>query len=213
MIQTNKILNKTLNAIIKSRSQKKAVIEFSDFINKHGWPVAINNSEVIKALKLIISEKLPHDPSGDLVNTLMNIERKVIKLTNYQKRMLEEVITHIDSSDRNTCNHKNIGISTFMHGGGFCMTTNLPEIICLDCGLNVTLRNYKENISFETEYGISIQPDDVRKLFVWANKQQVYSADIINKDPIGAYNKSANWPGTLPFTIIDAKVLENKSGL
>lgn len=211
------ILN-SVKRIVKNRGQAKAVEEFQSCMNKDGWPIAYAKSTACEAIRALIREELPDDPVQMFTSMMMGSVVKPIKLTKSQKNSLTEVIKIIGKAKRQyKCEH-NLGIAPFIHGGGFTPTHNIPELICLKCGLNVTLPERIEVGTYRKDFGIVITKKALNEINNWANnldirRNRVYSSSDITKDPIGMYNKSAKWTGQIPIKISNRRKLESKSGI
>jgi len=110
----------------------------------------------------------------------------------------------------------NLGIAAFMHGGGFTMPTHTAELICKDCGLNITLCPGIPTKTYKDDFGIIITPATLKKLDKWAesiDRTKVRSSSDILKDPVKIYNESIQWDKAIPLKIVDIKKLNSKTGL
>jgi len=211
----HKLLKNTIGNIVKSRGQAKAVQLFQKYIDKHGWPIAYPKSRTCDAIRLLISEELPDDPTQVLMDMITGVDRKPAKLTKNRRDNLKIIMRIINKAGRHKCKHKDLGVAPFLHGGGFYpMTYNVPELICKDCGLNVTLSQYIKIDEYRKNLGIVISKHFLEALHYWASTcKNVQSSRDIVRDPIGAYNKSTKWIGPVRIKIENSAKLESKSGI
>ena len=207
-------IKRTMSDIVKKRSQARAVQAFQDFLTIYGWPMGYPKTTAIKALRLLINEELPDDPIRPLLDMMDGVTRKPAKLNKFQKGKLEEMIDIINSSKSRKCKHEKLGIAPFVYGGGVTPTYHAPELICRNCGLNVTLFRHRTVKQYRKDFGIRISKNNLEKLNKWANEsKRVYSANGIVRDPVGSYNRSNKWKGPIPLKVENAVKLESKSGL
>lgn len=210
----DKILKKTITNIVKKRNQSKAITDFQNFIDKNGWPTAINKDIIYKTTDCLITAELP-DGHESLLDLLIHGQKRTLPtLTDYQKKMLKKVRDITNKATVMKCNHK-IKIGVFYHGGGFTPSfVACPELICEKCGLNVTIFRRKPK-ELEESIGIKISKPMLNKLYKWADTclKNCMSANNIIKDPIEALKQTEKWPHKLPFKIINIKRFEKASGI
>jgi len=201
--------------VINKRKQKTAVKRFKEYVDRNGWPISVSKDDMLKMLNTAINEELPDRGMGDMIDIMAGVQRVAIQLTSYQQARLRELADIVRNAEITKCDHINFGISVFIHGGGFSPTFNLPELICLDCGLNVTFTNKKPEF-YKESVGIVVSWDFLNDIFEWAKDcKRVRSSDNIPQDPIGEYNKSESfnkWVGAIPIDIIDRALFESCSG-
>lgn len=212
----DKILKKTLTNIVKKRNQLKVVTDFQNFIDKNGWPIAINKDIIYRSIDCLINAEIPSGYESLIDLLLYDQKRTLPKLTDYQKKMLEKVRNITYKANVMKCNHK-IKIGVFYHGGGFTPSfIACPELICEKCGLNVTIHRRKSK-ELEKSIGIKISKPTLGKLYEWADiclkEGKVKSANNITKDPIRALELSEKWAHKIPFKVIDIKRFEKASGV
>jgi hypothetical protein len=209
------VIKRTMADIVKKRSQVRAVQAFKDFLTINGWPMGYAKETATKALRLLIQEELPDDPVGPLLDMMAGVTRTPAKLNEFQKGNLREMIKIINTSEPHKCKHEKLGIAAFIHGGGFSPMYNAPELICRNCGLNVTLFKHTTVQRYRSDFGIRISKKNLEGLNTWANdgQKRVHSSSDLTKDPIGCYNRSTKWKGPIPLKIEKPLKLESKSGL
>jgi len=212
----NKIIKKTLKNIVKKRNQIQAVIDFQDFIDKNGWPIAVAKDSTYKAIDHLIESKLPDMPENLVDLVIHGQVRTLPTLTKYQIEMLRKVKKIISKAKIMRCKHK-IKIGVFLYGGGFSPSfTACPELICENCGLNVTIYRSSSKV-IEENIGIKISNTMLNKLYGWADiclkNNKVNSANNIVADPIRALELSEKYPDKFSFKITDIKKFESLSGL
>lgn len=210
-----KLLEDTMNKVLKGDGEMAAIEEFQAFLEDNGWPMGYAKSSFHNAMTNIIEEELPDDPEGVLLDMVLGQTRSAIKLKESQKVVLRKMVELANSSERHKCEHgKHLGIAPFMHGGGFSPPYTKPEVICTACGLNVTLYYPGSITRFKKDFGLDVTKDQLKELMDWANScRRVASANGILRDPIGAYNRSKNhWEKEIPFKIVNRKKFESKSG-
>ena len=209
------VIKRTMSDIVKKRSQARAVQAFQDFLTIYGWPMGYAKSTATKALRLLINEELPDDPVQPMLDMMAGVTRKPAQLNKFQKGKIQEMIEIIRVAKSHQCKHEKFGIAPFVYGGGFTPTYHAPELICRNCGLNVTLFGHTTVQRYHKDFGIRISKKNLEKLNQWANEcRRVYSSSDIVKDPVGAYNRAQNkWKGPIPLKVENAVKLESKSGL
>ena len=209
-------ISKAIMDIVKGRGQVRAVASFAKYAKNNNWPFSYSMTETTEAIRMLIDGKLVDGPETLMLNLLMGMNRKQIKLTYFQKERLEKIISIIKGMEKVACAHKTLVIAPFIHGGGFCMPSTVPELICLDCGLNVTLGLHaKSPEDYAKNFGITIKQKNIDALHEWAKKcKRVISSNGITSDPTTAYNNSpSKWPGKIPFEIKNIKLLDSRSGI
>jgi len=209
-----KLLENTIRNIVKNRGQAKAVQLFQKYIDENGWPIAYAKSTANKALRLLINEELPDSPVQAVLDIMLSTTRKPVKLTESQVKHLKLIEEIVNKAKRCKCKHKDLGLAPFLHGGGFFPMTTIPELICKNCGLNVTLRPHIEIAYYRKHFGIIISKHFLEAIGYWAHYcKNVQSSRDIVRDPIGAYNKSQKWIGPIHIEIENSTKLESKSGV
>ena len=170
-----------------------------------------------KTCQCLIKEKMPSDPHRDLLDLLTYSTTSLKSTTKDQKKLLKQLIALVTATPLTECDHNNLGIAAFLHGGGFLPIYASPEIICLDCGLNVTVYNPKDYKRFSKEFGLGGGKAIFKDLQEWAiagmKSKKLTWVDDVQNDPIGEYNKCKHkWTKNIPIKILNKKVFESKSG-
>jgi hypothetical protein len=214
-----KILAAVIHELVKHPDQRCYVSEVKNLL-KDGWPISCNKEKTLEDIKKVINEQVVADLSTLLIDMMACQTRTAPKLIPTQKEDLESIVKLIENAPTKKCEHKNIVIGSFVHGGGFTPIFACPELICLDCKLNVTL--YKEgywNNSRRTPkaMGLKITKAKYKELLDWGDKTfeetpGPISANRILGNPIAAYEKTAKWTKPLPLKIIDPDKLQKFSG-
>jgi len=210
-------ITRGLKLVVKGTADEgnNALKEFEEYFANNPWPMCMNKDSALEALQFLLDEKLPDPEPSDVMVSLLTMEtRKAAKLSDDQRELVKKLRTLIENSKTIECNHETLGIAPFIHGGGFSPTFAAPELICLKCGLNITLfSGIKPN-----KYGLKIPKKDLKSLNDWAESclndrsKQIHFSDDITKDPLGHYEKSVKWDGPIPVKIVNQKVLESNTG-
>lgn len=209
------LLNETVKHIIKEGGEVtyKEII----YLKTKGWPPGLNKDMFIKHLQSIIDERIESDSNQALVDLLTFTRRSARKMSLAQKERLGKIIKAIRDSHVVNCKHKNLGITIFMHGGGFTPTIGLPELICTLCGLNVTITS---NLT-PKNCGLKISSKHIGELSGWAkecflNREHHCRFSFVEdmlKDPIKAYERAYfKFPDKLRIQIVDYAKLQLVSG-
>lgn len=202
---------------------KQMVDEVEKHFQKNSWSLEKNKQDLIKALQYLHDSEIPMG-MGSFLDFMSGTIRKLPKLSDEVKEQIERLQNIIKNAKVTICEHKNLGIAPFLYGGGFTPIIVRPDLICLNCGLNVTLYTVHDK-KYEEIFGLEIiDKDCFSKIFEWVGGEKEYgrnsllkgvldSDDLIN-DPKGIYEKSENkWMGSIPFKIVDKNLLESLSGL
>lgn len=213
-----------IEAIVKQHflaEGKKFIDTMKSYFKKHPWPSSINKEMITNSIDLLLEEKLPAPSASEVFTDLMMLQtRSAPKISANRKKLLKELKEIILTSKTVKCIHlnSNLGIAPFIHGGGFTPTFAAPELICLNCGANVTLFPGRK---LEKEFGIKISKKDRKKIDDWVKeceknshktKKFIRSSSNLPLDPIGEYQKSIQWKGEIPITIVNTKLFDSKSG-
>jgi len=204
-----------LKAIVNSESCTSYMRALRLRVKKEGGlPLSHNKEKMIEDITTLLNDKPLENYAHDLLAMMLCRETKVLKFTDSQKEQLSALVRFLKETEYKRCEHHNLGIGVFMHGGGFMPTHNLPELICIDCGLNITLGKKFEYL--ESDIGLSMDEKSYESLHAWAyslfgGKGKTEYAEVITKNPIEAYKRSPKWDGDLP-TITDRAKLEASSG-
>ena len=206
------LLNETLKHVIENKEvTDKAII----YLKKKGWPSGLNKDIFIKHLQNIIDEKIERDGSQNLVDLLTYTKRSARKINSVQRELLKRLVKAIKDSHVVECKHKNLGVTIFLHGGGFTPMIGLPELICTSCGLNITIT---PNLTLKN-CGLKISSKHIGELMGWAKKYFLerhegflFVEDML-EDPIKAYEKAYyKFPNKLKIQIVDHAKLQSVSG-
>jgi hypothetical protein len=218
MKNVNDLCKDVLSKIVRQNKGKEALEQIKTYFHNNVWPLSLDKQSFLKAIDFLIKGELPFNPS-DVVITILTGEKKVpILLSVNQKQFLKEVSDIILKAKVEKCSHKRLGIAPFRYGGGFTRDISLPEIICLSCGLNVTL--WESQNKTMKDLGIQITKKNLQKIQDWAmacqrnqKTKRILSANIILENPIDAYKKSEwKWQEKIPLTIVNIKKFESFSG-
>jgi len=211
---------------------KQMVDEFEKYFKKDYWPIGRSKDDYLDALQAIHDSKLPPEalnPFQMMTDLMEGTTRKLKKLSKEVKQEIKRLQKIVKDAKTMDCEHKGLVIAPFLHGGGFTPLIVRPELICLDCGLNITLwkvtkkHGSKEEKIYKEKFGLAIvDKDGVKKLFKWVGDGEEYGrhslkdvefSDHLPSDPQGMYEKSKNkWADPIPFKIVDKKILESRSG-
>ena len=219
-----KVLIKSMDDIINEKGQEQAVEQVVNHLKENGFPPSQNKEILIKSLNKIIHEEGPDD-MGQIMDMVIGVERTAIKLTKPQADNLRKIRTAVEEAEtHNICPHKNIAMIGSLHGGGFTPMISLPEVVCRDCGANVTLYFMQYEVTeLEPEkcgeaYGIEIGKSGIEKLKQWVGadmsdtrKKSAYGEEVV-KDPQGVLARCTLWEGKLPFEIVDPALFSARSG-
>lgn len=214
-----KKLTDIFKIIIKESPEKgmDAVKKLKKYLDKNSWPIAMRKEDALKAIDMLLNEKLPEQELGQaMVDMMLMQTRKAPTISKKSAALLKEVKTIIENAKEIECDHTSLGIAPFMHGGGFTPNIGLPELICKKCGVNVTL--HKGIVP--KEYGIKILKKDLKTINQWAETcfssqrsgHRVHSANEIIDDPILAYEHSIKWDAEIPIKITDPKLFQSMTG-
>lgn len=220
---TPKTFMQAVTIIVKEdiKRGKTIIEEFDTFFKVNPWPIQFSKRQAIHAIDCLLTETTPPlDPGTVMVDMMMMQSRKMPKLSATRKKNLEKLKTIIEGTKGDDCKHDDLGLAPFIHGGGFSPTFAAPELICKTCGLNVTLFLGIPIKKYKSEYGITITKKNLAGVNKWATElfndrskgNKVNFSDNITEDPIGAYNNSIKWDGSIPLKIDNPTVLESKSG-
>lgn len=212
----NEIIKETITGVIQKATAPLA--RFEQHLANNKWPLSYSKSKVIKTCELLIKEEVYSNSHDQLLDVLLSQTRTAPKTTAAQRIMLRKIIFLTETSELVQCNHKNIGIAVFMHGGGFSPAYALPEVICLDCGLNVTIYSPKNYREFSKEFGLQGGKKAFKILGEWAmecmKKRGVAWIDDVPSDPIGQYNEAKyKWDKKIPFRISNKSNFEKHTGV
>lgn len=187
------------------------------YLKKRGWPPGLNKDMFIKHLQNIIDGRIENDSCQVLIDLLTFTRRSARKTNLTQKKQLKKLIKAIRDSHIVNCEHKNLGVTIFIHGGGFTPPIGLPELICTSCGLNVTIAS---NMTPEN-CGLKISPKHMGELIGWTRgcftnrgrHESIPSVEKMLEDPVEAYKKAYfKFPGKLRIQIVDHAKLQSISG-
>ena len=208
-----KLFKQTVTNIVKGKRQAASYTAFDKHLDKHGWPAAFAKDTALKTLQHLVDETLPAGGMREMTDLMSGIVRKPVKLTKPRRDRLKNMIELIKLAKVKVCHHSNLVLALFNSGGGFCPVTTQPEIICLDCGHNTTIKRLDCDLVRE-HLGIDITPDTMEKLKAWVSEAvDVPWIDVVMEDPLKAYNESKNkWEGDVPLKIADMKLFNSMAG-
>lgn len=210
------LLKETMEHIMKG--DKKVTSELiACFLKERGWPSNLNKNTFIKYLQNISNEKIEFSPDEALLDILTSTKRSAIKISLEQKSSLKDIIKVIQNSHTANCEHKNLGVAIFMHGGGFTPISPLPELICTSCGLNITITHKLT----PKNCGLKVSSTHIGELMDWAKKclihrenhQKFPLVEDMMKNPIKAYKESYfKFSGELKIQIVNHTKMQLASG-
>jgi hypothetical protein len=211
-----KIVEEMITGVVQKATDP--LTKFKQYLADNKWPLSYPKSKVIKTCDLLIKEEVYENSHNQLLDLLLFQTRTAPKTTAAQKIMLRKIIFLTENSEHVQCDHKHLGIAVFMHGGGFSPAYALPEVICLDCGLNVTIYSPKNYRKFSKEYGLQGGQKAFKILAEWAmdcmKSRGVFWVDGVPNDPIGQYNEAKyKWDKEIPFRISDKRAFEKHTGV
>jgi len=211
-----KVLEESISNIVSKHKsgQWQAVKRVVDHLKENGFPASQNKENLIKGLNKIINEEGP-DLEQQLVDMVTYTSRTAIKLTKFQASNLRKIRTAIDEAKvHKICSHENIAMTGSIHGGGFTPSRPLPEVICRDCGANVTFYSGNPEI-YRDDYGVKIERDGLEALKKWlvseSRKSFAYGEDVV-KDTQSVLARCTLWEGKLPFKIVNPTIFSARSG-
>lgn len=210
-------VDNTLQRIFKEKN-KNAFNDFKEGLNGVKWPIGLGKQHMHNVLQRILDGTV--EPEKMMIDFAFGQMRKMPKLQEWQRKVIIDIQKHIEAMQLVVCEHKRIGIAAFLHGGGlFTPTYALPEYICLDCGLNVTLSSY--GLKSNLKGVIKISKKEMQAMEKWANEclrkpeegKYLHSSGDIPYDPPKAYADSYyKWNGPIP-EILKKEEFEKLSGV
>ena len=210
-------IKETIEQVVKNKSQKTAVRELSHYFQKELMTPGIKET-VVNQLDTIINGEIEPDPGAALMSMMTLSEVPKLKLTDHQMGCIKSIRKIVSDAKENNCEHKFV-LAPFFHGGGFCPTQVLPELVCHVCGLNVTIPLHMSTESLVKHCGIEL-PDKLKATLkdwcAWVDKDRktkVLSAREISKDLKYALEKSTQFYGDFSMMeIVNKEKLESMSG-
>ena len=198
---------------------KDTVEQVEEFFETNLWPLNLNREKTLKAIDCLITGEMPElDPATVMIDMMLLQSRKMPKISKARKGLLKRIKKVFEDAKVNDCKHENTRIGVFMHGGGFSPTFGAPELICLDCSLNITLYPGIK----PKEYGLKISKKSLAELNDWAKKEfknqdyqsgrVVLSANKIVENPVAAYNKTIQWQEKVPVEFLDFETVTKRTG-
>lgn len=211
---------------------KQMVDEFEKYFKQDYWPIGRSKDDYLDALQAIHDSELPPDalnPFQMMTDVMEGTTRKLKKLSEEVKQEIKRLQQIVKDAKTIDCEHKKLVIAPFLHGGGLTPILAHAELICMDCGLNVTLHALREGVKnpdkvYREKFGLTIvDKDGVKKLFKWVGNGEEWGgrhdlknvdwSDNLPSEPQAMYEKSENkWTAPIPFKIINKEILESLSG-
>lgn len=210
-------IKETIKQVVKSKKQRTAVRELSHYFKDKSLTAGIK-ATIVDQLSKIIEGKIEPDPAAMFMSLMTLSGMPTLKLTEHQIGYLKRIRKIVNDAKEDNCDHKFV-IVPFFHGGVFCPTQVLPELVCHVCGLNVTIPLHMSTESLVKHCGIEL-PDKLMAALkdwcTWADKNRhtkVLSANMISKDLKLALEESAQFYGDLSMMeIVNKERLESMSG-
>jgi hypothetical protein len=211
-------LEKAIENLLTKKNQKRAVKSVQDYLSANGFPPSHNKDNLIRQLNRVIEEEGP-DSHQQVVDMLLWQKTKPVKLTKAQKAnlaLIRDLI--INAPVQCACEHKHVALTGSLHGGGFSPLLPYPEIICRDCGVNVTIYT-GDSKTLLNEYGIEISKKNLVTVKEWlgmgeeymGRKKFAFGEDVV-KNPQRVLTECDVWEGELPFAITDLEKFNARSG-
>lgn len=212
------LVQNAVQAILSKKNQRKAVESVSRYLQENGLSPNYSKDVLTRDLNRIIHGEGP-DEHRRTLDMLFFQKSEPLRLTQPQKNNLIRIRDMIaEAPVPNTCTHKNLALTGSLHGGGFTPLLPYPEIICRDCGVNVTLYTMNVKLILD-EYGVSLTKKNAAELKEWlgfdkeymGRKRFAFGEDVL-KDPQRVLSECELWKGELPFQIADLEKFTARSG-
>lgn len=205
-----KILKQAVDLIVIRGHHNKAVKMVRAHFEGSKLEAGFNKKVARKRLEELIAlgtgeRELEMEPV-DLLHLGMGEKRKVKRFSDAMIKSLENIIKMMDHVEVGGCDHSNAKVIPLLYGGGFTPMMSRPELVCPDCGLNVTLD--RKSV---VEAGLSI--DYIRDLYEWSRIQKgVLSSNDVVTQPRETLEKSKQYEGDMEPIFAVIRKLEPFSG-
>ena len=201
-----KILQQAVNMVTDSSNSEKAVELVREHFEDNKVEAGFNKDVAKKRLEHVIAlgtgkKELEIEPI-DLFFLGMGEKREVKPFSDDMIEALKNIVKIIGGVEVDKCDHSNAKVIPLLYGGGFTPTMVEPELVCPDCGLNVTLTRQRIiDAGLSKEY--------IKELYEWGsqdNKEKgVQSSSHIATRTRELFDKSKQYDGDMEpiFKIID----------
>jgi len=183
----------------------------------------------IASVTMVLEGK--RDPGAAALDLLLLRSFKGYKINKKQRQSLINLKKALESIKSSTedCPHppEKLEIYRLMHGGGFTPTVVIPELVCRECGLNVTLPAFQKrwngeakpfdeptHSQIEERYGIQVMGKFIKNLKEYMEDTNAGTMGVENilKNPEGVFAEVKKMPSMEGFIINDKKKLDSFSG-
>lgn len=207
------ILKQAVDLIVLRGHHNKAVKMVRAHFEGSKLEAGFNKKVARKRLEELIAlgtgkKELEMEPI-DLLHLGMGEKRKVKRFSDAMIKSLENIIKMVDHVEVGGCGHSDAKVIPLLYGGGFTPMMVEPELVCPDCGLNVTLtRQRVVDAGLPEEY--------IKELYEWGRKDNkekgVQSSNNVATRPREILEKSKQYEGDMePIFAVIGK-LEPLSG-
>jgi len=220
----HKEINEIIGLIVKNQTEK------ADALIKSLKTIKIENGQKIQAItgidKILNGKR---DAVDSMIDLLAMRKFKGYKLTPEQKNSLiklVEVLKSVKSSTKD-CLHKRLEIYKLMHGGGFTPKILIPELVCRDCGLNISFpffikrhneepHKYINDLNYcIKEFGITLTKEFVENLRDYMkdkDKAHWIGVENILSDPENVFKNVKKMSSIKGLTVINKQKFDSFSG-
>jgi hypothetical protein len=153
----------------------------------------------LKSCDKILNNEI--DDTQRLIDTL-TWSKTSFKLSRLQRENLKLLRITVNRIKVVDCEHKNLRVIALLYGGGFTPTITLPELVCIDCELNITLFEKRINSMKDC---LSIPSTLQKDIFEWASKtvRNVSSSELMH-----GFRHTYNEANKYPKSVKDIKILD-----
>jgi hypothetical protein len=149
------VTERIADAVVDIFKRKGEVaISVIDYLGSNTIDSLINVEQIAGTIDKLVDGRLKPDIAAGITNLLCGISQTYPKPTLQQSAKLRKLSAAVRAVKLVSCSHPNSVISVFCHGGGFCGVVHLAELLCSDCGLNVTLHRSNKIDGIEVNYDI-----------------------------------------------------------
>lgn len=204
-----KILQQAVE-MIRDKKHNKAVELVREHFEGNKLEAGFNKNVAKKRLKEVIAlgtgkKELEIEPI-DLVYMGMGEKRKVKPFGDAMVKALKSIMKIVDGAEQSECDHGNAKIIPLLYGGGFTPMMSRPELVCPDCGLNVTLDK-------KAVMDAGVPKEYLKHLHGWSIKQgNVLSSSKVVTNPRETLEESTHYDGDVEPIFKVIKKLESLSG-
>jgi len=212
MMNSTQILKRAVE-MVAARKHKKAIELVREHFESNKVEAGFNKEITVKRLKEVIAlgtgKKEPEMEPIDLLHMGLGNRRKVTLFTDGAVKALKNIIEIVGNVKQGGCGHSNAKVIPLLYGGGFTPIMVEPELVCPDCGLNVTLtRQCVVDAGVPEEY--------LKELYEWGRKDNkekgVQSSNNVMTRPREILEQSKQWDGDMEPIFAVIRKLEPFSG-